>query len=82
MMAGIGAGDGPLVHGVARTGAGDTGLGGGACRVYLLRVTLSPLDEVQLEEVWAPSEKVQDNRVGKQQEVRGTVPWKQEMLGE
>ena len=28
-MAGLGAGDVPLVHGVAWTGAGDTGLGGG-----------------------------------------------------
>ena len=27
-MAGLGAGDGPLVHGAARTGAGDTGRGG------------------------------------------------------
>ena len=29
MMAGLGAGDGPLVHGAAQTGAGDTGWGGG-----------------------------------------------------
>ena len=28
-MAGLGAGDSPLVHGAARTGAVDTGLGGG-----------------------------------------------------
>ena len=29
MMAGVGAGDGPLVQGVSRTGAMDTGLGEG-----------------------------------------------------
>ena len=29
MMAGVGAGAGPLVHGAARTGVVDTGLGGG-----------------------------------------------------
>ena len=28
-MAGLGAGAGPLLHGAARTGAVDTGLGGG-----------------------------------------------------
>ena len=36
MMAGLGAGAGPLVHGTARTGAVDTGLGGefsGICAV-------------------------------------------------
>ena len=41
-------------------------VGWGACRVYLLRVQLSPSKEVQLGEVWTPSEKVQDNQVGMQ----------------
>ena len=43
MMAGLSAGDGPFVHGAARTGAVDTGWGGGLsgmCAVGTL-VTLS-----------------------------------------
>ena len=34
MMAGLGAGDAPLVHGAARTGAVDTVLGGGLMGVF------------------------------------------------
>ena len=34
MMAGLGSGDGPLVHGAARTVAVDTGWGGGLSGVF------------------------------------------------
>ena len=74
MMAGLGAGDSLIVHGASQTGAVDTGWGGDF-RVYLLRLQLLPSEEVQLGEVWAPSEQVQENRVVMQQEVRGAVPW-------
>ena len=80
-MLGLGAGDGPLVHGAAWTRAVDTGWGGGSCRVYLMQVQLSPSEEVQIGEVWSPLEKVQNDRVVNQQEVRGAVPWEQNLLG-
>ena len=41
-MAGVGDGDVPLIHGTVRTGAVDTGWGGGDFRVYVLWVQWSP----------------------------------------
>ena len=46
MMAGLGAGAGPLVHGTARTGAVDTGWGGGLSGIFYVgtMVTLGGYD--------------------------------------